>query len=775
MSRCTGHAPWWIKMSGRDTIGLRITGIVQGVGFRPFVYRTAIEHGINGTVQNDTLGVLVHACGEKERLEAFVAAIRADAPPLSRIDSITIEKEPPADFTGFHIKKSARLDERSAIIPPDSALCAECLAELLDPADRRYGYPFITCTNCGPRFSIVRDIPYDRNNTSMEPFALCPACAREYGDPLDRRFHTQPNACPSCGPHLELRDAHGTVLSADAREIARMTAAFVREGRILAIKSVGGFLLACDARSDEAVLRLRLRKGRPFKPFALMAGGIERAESFLEIGEAERALLLSHERPILLLKEKAGLVSRHVAPGLSYIGLMLPYAPFQYMLFDADPDLLLIMTSGNVADEPIVYRDREAFEDLGKIADGFITYNREIEQFSDDSVLFVERGRPFVVRRSRGYVPVPLVLQAGGPEVFATGGDLKSSFAYARGASAIMSPFIGDLESPSANELYRTEMDRFRSIYRFEPRSVACDLHPGYFTTAIAEELVEKGLRRIAVQHHHAHIASVIEERNLAGRVIGIAFDGTGYGTDGRLWGAEFLVADRASFERRAHFSYFPLPGGESAIRDVWKIGIALLHARYSADYPLMRRDAAAAMVCEMIEKRLYCPETCSIGRLFDGVAAMLGIAESVSAEAEAAMLLEEAALRGAEGRIDDAWTIPVAGMGPELISTESLVERLVSLRLSGASVEDSAYAFHAAIARTAVGVAERIRETEKLNGIVLSGGAFQNRLLLRLIIDGLREKRFDIHLPGKIPFNDGCLALGQIAVARGILRHEQR
>lgn len=761
--KCKGH------------IRLRVTGIVQGVGFRPFVYRIALKYGITGSVRNDTRGVLIHAQGERERLESFVDEVRSAAPPLSRIDSITIEDELPADYDGFHIEKSAELDERSAIIPPDSALCDECLAELKDPADRRYGYPFITCTNCGPRFSIVRDIPYDRENTSMKPFTMCRICGREYGDPLDRRFHTQPNACPACGPRLELHDSRGAMLSVDPMEIARMTVAYAREGRIIAIKSVGGFLLACDAESDAAVIELRRRKGRPFKPLALMTGSIERAGSFLAINGDEKRLLLSHERPIVLMKEKRSLVSRYVAPGLSYIGLMLPYTPLQHMLFGLDRDLVLVMTSGNAADEPIVYRDRRAFDELGNIADVFVTYDREIEQFSDDSVLFVEKGRPFFVRRSRGYVPVPLLLAADGPEIFATGGDLKSSFAYARGRSAVMSQFIGDLESPSANDLYRAEMHRFAEIYRFEPRTVACDRHPGYFTTMIAGEMEAGGMQRIAVQHHHAHIASVMEERGLAGRVIGIAFDGTGYGTDGRLWGAEFLLADRAEFERLAHFSYFPLPGGESAIRDVWKIGIALLRARYGEDYPIMNRGGEASMVCEVIEKKINCPETCSVGRLFDGVAAILGVAESVSAEAEAAMLLEEAALRGAETWIDDGWEIPVAAGRPSVISTESLVERVVTLRLSGRGVEETAYAFHAAIAGIAVATAGNIRDEHGINDVALSGGAFQNRLLLRLIIDGLREKRFDIHLPEKIPFNDGCLALGQIAVAREIIRHEKR
>jgi len=752
-------------------LSLRVTGIVQGVGFRPFVYRLALKHGMVGAVRNDTRGVLVHAQGPKERVRLFVDELRLNPPPLSRIDSITIVEESPAGFSGFKIEASEELDERSAIIPPDSALCDLCLAELRSPDDRRFAYPFITCTNCGPRFSIVHDIPYDRKNTSMAPFTMCPTCAKEYADPLDRRFHTQPNACPACGPHMELCDANGTSLSSDGREIAVMAAKRLRAGAIAAIKGVGGYLLACDAENDGSVLELRRRKGRPFKPFALMAANLERAGEFLYIGEAEKSLLLSKERPIILMKEKNETISRHVAPGLSFIGLMLPYAPFQHMLFDIDPEMVLVMTSGNVADEPITYRDRDAFVKLGRIADFFVVYNREIEQWSDDSVLFVERGMPFFVRRSRGHVPVPIPLSGAGAEVFAAGGDLKSSFAFARGGAAVMSQFIGDLESPSANDLYRAEMGRFRDIYRFDPGVVACDLHPGYFTTALAEELEAAGLRKIMVQHHHAHIASVMEERNLRGKVIGIAFDGTGYGTDGHLWGAEFLVADRRSFDRRAHFAYFPLPGGESAIRDVWKIGVALLYGLYGKEYPLMRRDDETAMACELIEKNINCPETCSIGRLFDGVAAILGLTETVSAEAEAAMLLEEAALRGAAYWREDGWSVPLTGDAPAVISTKALVERVMSLFRGGAGVEAAAYAFHAAIAKTSVEIAVRIRSEGGPNRVALSGGAFQNRLLLGLMLDGLREKRFDIHLPKKIPFNDGCIALGQIAVAREHLK----
>ena len=756
-----------IMVCMKKHLEIRVRGIVQGVGFRPFIYRAACEKKLSGHVLNDTEGVIIHAEGESADLSAFMEHMERDAPPLARIESIEVRERKYNGYVGFSIRASEIGARRSAFIPPDSAVCGECLGEFFDPADRRHHYPFITCTNCGPRFSIATDIPYDRKNTSMVPFTMCDRCASEYADPLDRRFHTQPDACAVCGPRLSLRGRDGSLLLEGTAAIATETVNLLKTGHIVAIKGVGGYLIACDARDEEALRELRQRKGRPTKPFAVMAAGPDRAGEFVHISPEESALLLSSERPIVLLKEKKPLLGRLVAPSLTYIGLMLPYTPFQHLLFSLDESLSLVMTSGNVADEPIIFRDDEAFERLGGIADRFVTYNREITGFTDDSVLFVHDRTPYFIRRSRGYVPVPFASSRARGEMLATGGDLKNSFAFARENVVILSQFLGDLASPASNELYRATIDHLTKVYHLNPEVVVSDMHPGYFTTQFADEMEGRGLGRVRAQHHHAHIASVIEDRNIEGNVIGIAYDGTGYGTDGHLWGSEFLIAGRADFTRAAHFSYFPLPGGESAIHDVWKIGVSLLYQRFGDSYPLMERSAQSDMLIEIIQKKVSTPLTCSIGRIFDGLAAILGLSRRVSAEAEAAMLLEEAALGAAGTGRPASHLIPCAGEDVIVVSTDDLVDYIVTLKKSGKATGEIAYLFHCALARTTVHVSEMLRERHGSNTVALSGGSFQNRLLLTLITEGLAEKQFDIYAPRKIPFNDGCIALGQIAIAK--------
>ena len=648
----------------RKSIDIRIKGIVQGVGFRPFVYNHALSHNIHGSVLNDTEGVIIHAEGEGGDLERFLGELPGAAPPLAMIMSVRETESADTGRTGFSIEASRVSAHRLAFYSPDVAVCDRCRAEFFDPADRRYLYPFITCINCGPRFSIVRDIPYDRANTSMAPFPMCDPCRAEYGDPADRRFHSQPNACPVCGPRISLYTSGGELITSDPDTTARMTVDFLRKGAIMAIKGIGGYHLAADARNDGAIIELRKRKKRPFKPFAVMAGSIEEAERFLEIGPAERTLLLSKERPIVLMKEKRSALSRQVAPGLTYTGLMLPYTPFQHHLFSLDPGMVLVMTSGNVSDEPIEYRDGTAFDRLGRIADYFVTYNREIIGQGDDSVLYVVDETPFFIRRSRGYIPVPFLSGETARPILAAGGDLKNSFAIARASFIIMSQYLGDMADPLTYRVFKDTVDHFVRIFDAEPEVIVSDMHPAYLTRQYAEERAAEGKRLIEVQHHHAHIAAVMEEHRLGGPVIGIAFDGTGYGTDGTLWGSEFLIAGRGTFERAAHFSNFPLPGGESAIHDVWKIGLSLLFGRYGEAYPVMQRDDRSAGVIEILKKKINSPLTCSIGRIFDGVAALLGLSSTVSAEAEAAQLLEEAAMRGrAPG---EAVYPPIYGYGPD-------------------------------------------------------------------------------------------------------------
>ncbi len=749
-------------------VTVRIRGIVQGVGFRPFVSRLAARRGVRGGTYNDTEGVVVHAEGDDEAVDGFVRELSDSAPPLAVILSIDVRDARPAGAAGFTIETSRPAAERLAFYSPDVAMCDRCRDEFFDPGNRRHLYPFITCIDCGPRFSIVRDIPYDRENTSMAPFVQCEQCLAEYRDSGDRRFHSQPNACPVCGPRMTLRGRNGDPLTSDPPEVARRTLEIIRDGGIVAIKGMGGYHLAADATKDGAVRELRKRKRRPFKPFAVMAGSLDTAREFAGISPLEAELLLSKERPIVLVRERRAVLSRLVAPGLSYTGLMLPCTPFQHHLFRLDPGAVLVMTSGNVSEEPIEYRDETITGRLGGIADYFVTYDRDIIGQGDDSVMFVSGGRPFFIRRSRGFIPVPF-LSADSPEcVFAAGGDMKNSFAIARKHFIIMSQYLGDMEDPLTWEAYRATAEHFIRVFDAAPRVVAADMHPGYHTRRYAGELASEGGRLIEVQHHHAHIASVMEEHGLEGPVIGIAFDGTGYGTDGTLWGSEFLVARRDGFERAAHYSYFPLPGGERAIHDVWKTGLSLLHGRYGRSCPVMPRDGESDAVIEIIEKKINSPLTCSIGRLFDGVAAILGIRRSVTAEAEAAQLLEEAASRGrAPGRPH----VPGFEAGEGLvISTGDLVGYLVSLMEKGTGTEDVAAAFHASIIHTATAVALRIREETGIASVALSGGVFHNRVLLEGLARLLPEKGFRVFLPRDLPCNDGCIAHGQLVVAKELL-----
>jgi len=748
-------------------VKIRIRGIVQGVGFRPFVFNLAKVHGIRGEVINDTEGVLIEAEAGEEELGAFLDELKSRPPRLSYIYSVDEEIMEPRGYGSFTIGKSRAAAGKDAFYSPDVAVCGDCLREFFDPGDRRFHYPFITCINCGPRFSIVNDVPYDRENTTMSGFRMCPACAAEYSDFSDRRFHAQPVACPVCGPELELTDPSGKIISRKTGDIASLCMEYLGRGLVLAVKATGGYHLVADAKNGAAVGLLRERKRRPFKPFAIMAGSIESAESFLEVSVEERALLLSKERPVVLLKQRKAAVDPLVAPGMTYHGVMLPSTPFQHLLFSLDPEMVLIMTSGNLSEEPIVYRDGDALSRLGGIADYFVSYNREITVQSDDSVLFVSDGGHYFVRRARGYVPAPFKSRKTGRVVLALGGDLKNCFAIAKNDFVILSQHLGDMSDMETYRAFRSTVSHFMRVFDAEPELVVTDMHPSYMTSIFGDEFEAEGLKRIRVQHHHAHIASVMEDAEIDGRVIGMAFDGTGYGTDGTLWGSEFLVADRAGFERAAHFSEFPLPGGESAIRDVWKIGVSLLYSRFGKGYkgPL---NPGEEEVIEMIDKGISSPSTCSIGRIFDGVASILGISSSVSTEAEAAMLLEEAAYAdyGRAESFDAGFSMKD---GTIEIGTGDIVEYVYDCLKRGRTAGEAAALFHRAVVSTSLKAAVEIRERTGIGTAVLSGGAFHNRILLHGIKSGLEERRFRVFVPRRIPFNDGCISLGQIAVVKEI------
>ncbi|NPA39406.1 MAG: carbamoyltransferase HypF [Thermodesulfobacteria bacterium] len=750
---------------------IRVKGIVQGVGFRPFIYRLALETGVKGFVLNDTEGVLIDVEAEEEVLKEFLNRLKTEFPPLAVVQEIIFKEEKPCGYKNFVIKKSQKTSKKDTFIPPDTAVCQECLREFFDPKDRRYLYPFIVCTHCGPRFSIVKDLPYDRENTSMAEFPMCNECRKEYEDPLNRRFHTQPTACPVCGPKMFLWSLKGELLSENPEEIAKICMELIKKGHIIAIKGVGGFHLACNACNSEAVLKLRERKKRPFKPFALMVGSVEKAKEFLEVSPEEEELLLSKERPIVILKKKKDLVSEFVAPGLSFLGVMLPYAPFHHLLFKTDEDAILVMTSGNLSEEPICYKDEEAFERLRIFVDYFVTYNREIIAHSDDSVMFVLNKKSFFIRRARGFVPVPILLRTKvSKHIFASGGDLKNTFAIAKDNKIIISQHLGDLESPITQELYEKTVNHFLKVFDVKPEVFVCDMHPRYFTTRITEKLA-RGKPVIKVQHHHAHIVSVMVEHEIYEPVIGIAFDGTGFGTDGKIWGGEFFIADRKGFKRYAHFSYFMLPGGEKAIKEVWRIGLSLLYkAGLSPEYLSLKKDYPINIIWQMLEKRINSPEACSVGRLFDGVSALLGVCEEISTEAEAPQLLEELARRTEE-------TLPLnfslINKGEEiLISVEEFVRELVKLRKEGTPVEVLARTFHEAIISTSLKLVSILRERTGIKSVVLSGGAFQNRILLLGLWQTLKNSGFKVLLPQKVPFNDGGICLGQIGIAQKIQVH---
>ncbi len=746
-------------------IEIRIKGIVQGVGFRPFVYRIALKNNLKGYVLNDTEGVLIGAEGEEESIKNFLVDIKNNAPPLSFIQEITVKDGPLKNYSNFSIKESVKTYKKETFIPPDTMVCHECLSEFFDPKNRRFHYPFITCTHCGPRFSIINDIPYDRENTEMKNFPMCKDCLSEYNNPLDRRFHTEPNACPVCGPHLFLYDNKGKLITDDTDEIASLSVKFLKEGKILAIKGVGGYHLSADATNDKVVHILRERKKRPFKPFAVMMGDIETVKSYFYVDKKEEEILISKERPIVLIREKRRLLSSLIAPNLSFKGIMLPYTPFQHLLFTY-PDLkALIMTSGNISGEPIISDDETAFLELSHIADYFVTYNRKIAAFSDDSVVFVENETSYFIRRSRGFVPLPFIKKKSIQiPIFATGGDLKNVFGLSKEYKIILSQYLGDLSSPKSEVLYRKTYRHFKKIFDIQPKVIVSDAHPGYFTTQIAEELSKEGLEWIKVQHHHAHIVSVMEDLELKGPVIGIAFDGTGYGDDGNLWGSEFLIVSREDYKRVGHFSYFPLPGGEKAIKEIWRIGISLLYGAFSGKVSFRKYKSKNAII-ELIEKSINTPLTCSIGRLFDGIANILDICEETTEEAEAAQKLENIATTGWE---KDLFTIPYKEEDEKIIvDTYEIVRKIVDMKKRKMRIPKIARIFHNSISHISIEIALKISKETGIKDIVLSGGVFQNRIILKLLKEGLEEKGMKVYTPQHIPLNDGGIALGQIGIGR--------
>jgi hydrogenase maturation protein HypF len=734
---------------------VRIEGTVQGVGFRPFVHGLATGLGLAGLVGNDARGVFIEVEGDPGTVERFLTGLR-QPPPLAVVERISTRPLAPDGHHGFAIVGSDASGRRGALVSPDSATCADCLRELGDPADRRHGYPFVNCTNCGPRFTIVTDVPYDRPNTTMAGFAMCAACAAEYRDPGDRRFHAQPVCCPACGPHVALLDSGGRPRPGEPVEAAR---ALLRDGGILALKGLGGYHLAATAGDEAAVAALRSRKHREDKPFAVLVPDLETARLLGAVDPAEEAILTSARRPIVLLRRHADApLAAAVAPGNRSIGVMLPYTPLHHLLA-GEP---LVLTSGNVSDEPIAYRDEDAFARLGGIADAFLTHDRPIHVRTDDSVTRVFRGREMPVRRSRGYVPAPLPLPAGGPPVLACGAELKNTFCLAEDGRAFVSHHIGDLENYETLRAYREGIEHFGRLFDITPSTIAYDLHPEYLSTKYA---LEQDLPLVGVQHHHAHIASCMADNERSEPVIGVAFDGTGYGTDGTLWGGEFLVADLNGFERAGHLRPVPLPGGTMAIREPWRMAAAY---GVPADLDVARRNAANwDTVVAMGDRRVASPLTSSMGRLFDAVAALLGVRDRVEYEGQAAIELEQRA----DPRDGGTYPVRLDDGSPFTVTGADLVAAVVADLRAGVDVPSIAARFHNAVAALVVAGARRLRETTGLTTVALSGGVFQNLLLLERTVTGLEAEGFGVLVHHRVPPNDGGISLGQAAVASRLAR----
>jgi hydrogenase maturation protein HypF len=752
---------------------IAVSGIVQGVGFRPYVYRLASERQLNGSVHNTAAGVIIEIQGAGEAVDDFLLRLPAGAPPLARITGVTVRDLPCNGDLTFRIVASGRQEKVRTLISPDVANCDDCLRELFDPTDRRYKYPFINCTNCGPRFTIVRGIPYDRPLTSMAAFTMCRACRREYEDPLNRRFHAQPNGCWECGPRVELWDGAGTAIA--AADPIREAAERLQQGAVVAIKGLGGFHLAVDATNAAAVARLRERKRRVEKPFAVMVPSVERAEDFCELDDAARAALLSPQRPIVLLHRKDSFaIADAVAPFTRDLGLFLPYTPLHHLLLVEGKFSALVMTSGNRSEEPIAIDNVEAVERLNDLADFFLVHNREILLRCDDSVARISAGRVCQMRRSRGYVPVPVFLAEEVPPVLAMGGELKNTICLSKGRHAFLSQHVGDLENLQAHCFFEEAIAHLEKVLEIQPQAVAHDLHPDYFSTRWAQR--QKGLPLVGVQHHHAHIASCMAENALDGRVIGIALDGTGYGTDGCIWGGELLLADYFGFDRAGHLEYLPMPGGEAAIREPWRMAVSYLFQHFGRDFlhlkvPFVQQLGSARLkvLLQAVERHINSPLTSSCGRLFDAVAALAGIRQQVNYEAQAAIELEMAM----DGSIDQpGYPLEIVEESGQLIfSTRRLFfELLDDLEKSTATGIISAR-FHLGLIGALAEATETLRQRTRLERVCLSGGAFNNRFLLEQLQARLCAAGFQVFTHAQVPAGDGGLSLGQALVAAHRLR----
>jgi len=746
-----------------------IKGIVQGVGFRPFIHKLVKNYNLSGWVLNSNQGVEIEIEGKTEEINSFVNAIKEKLPPLAKIEKIEVSQLPLVGYKEFSIKKSIVKEEDSfVLVSPDISICEDCLQELFEPHNRRFRYPFINCTNCGPRFTIIKDIPYDRKKTTMDNFKMCSLCQNEYDDIEDRRYHAQPNACADCGPQVSLYQNKRKIEGIDPIEKA---VKLLKEGKIGAIKGLGGFHLACDATNNKAVARLRRLKNREAKPFALMSFSLEKITQYCKVGDKEKEWLVDRARPIVLLKKREdSVISTSVAPGNNYLGVMLPYTPLHYLLLK-DNFTALIMTSGNITDQPIIADNLEALDKLDGIVDFFLTYDRDIFNRCDDSVVKIINDDNVFFRRSRGYVPHPIILDFKLKEVLALGGELKSTIGFSKENYIFLSQYLGDLKSVETLEFFKESITSFKKMFKAKPEIIACDLHPDYLSTQYAEEMkVKKGFKIVKVQHHHAHIVSCMAENNVKEKVIGVAYDGTGYGDDGNVWGGEFLLCDLKKYSRAGHLKYYPLPGGDKAIVEPWRMAYSYLYSIYGPKAKTLDIDFNQRMDCnslsiieKMIDKNINSPLTSSCGRLFDAISSLIGIKDEISYEGQAAMELESFCSSG----ITEGYKFRTYKEEEKfIIDPQEIFINIIKDLKKGLDKKIIAAKFHNTVAEFTVDLCGKIRENTGINGIALSGGVFQNKYLTEKVIFSLEDKGFKVYIQRKVPPNDGGISLGQAVVA---------
>jgi len=757
---------------------IKVRGVVQGVGFRPFIYQLARRCRLNGWVRNQSDGVEIEVAGLAGSVRDFIVSISREPPPLARIVKVETSDLPYEELEEFSITSSREIESRTTLISPDVCTCPDCLRELFDPSDRRFRYPFINCTNCGPRYTIIKDIPYDRAKTTMDSFDMCPQCRIEYDDPLDRRFHAQPNACPQCGPQVWLEDARGSVI-ATAGEAVVKASALLDSGSIVSIRGLGGFHLAVKATGEAAVSRLRSRKIREEKPFAVMFSQLEEIRRYCHLNAREEALLTGHERPIVLLAKRPDQtgppIARSVAPKNRQLGVFLPYTPLHFLLFENSPYNALVMTSGNQSDEPIVIENSQARLRLSGIADYHLFHDREIYMRCDDSVSRVLGDSTRPLRRARGYSPLPVFLARPVPSVLGAGAELKNTVCLTRGREAFVSQHIGDLENLETLRSFEHTISHLERVLEIDPRLIVHDLHPDYLNTQWA--LKRQKLPCLGVQHHHAHIAAVIAERGIDGPVIGLALDGTGLGTDGTIWGGEILRVDDQGFERLGHFRQVPLPGGAKAIKEPWRMAVSYLWTidpgnaeRRLADFPALRSVRDLKIILQMLSRRLNCPLTSSCGRLFDAAAALCGIRLFVNYEGQAAIELEQAI------EPDDGCYPGRVDAGGDCISIDQfpIIEALAEDVRNGAPVGKIAARFHNGIVRVLRDAAVSAAERTGLHRVALSGGVFQNAYLSQRLEIELADRGLEVYTHIEVPANDACISLGQAWIGAQMLLAEQ-